>query len=126
MIFCSECGKKNHEDATFCISCGDKIKRHEDDITSNQPTQNSNSLKPNKPSLKAFTSLLLGVLSFVSIFIMPGIPLSLILAIIGIVFGLIGMKEVDEFYLNGKSTARIGIVLNIATLMIWLFYLLEM
>lgn len=128
MIFCSQCGNENHEEAIFCVSCGEEIKRSANKVAPNQAniSYKDSGKQPKRDSIKAFTSLLVGILSIVFIFLGQSLNLVLLTAIVGLVFGLIGMKEIEDHHLDGKGLSRAGIVLSTISLFISLSYLFLM
>src|SRR5690625_3274974 len=114
VVFCSECGTKNYKDVIFCTSCGKKIRIYsEPNNDSDHHSVNDTQQEKHTPA-KAFVSLLFGVLAVVFIFIIPSPVISILFAIMGIIFGLVGMKEVNH---EGKGMARIGIILSGLTLL---------
>lgn len=124
MIFCSECGQENYKDVKFCTSCGKKIRVYsEGNSNSNLNSDYKAVSSPQKVSIKAFTSLIFGILSVVFIFIVPNITISILLAIIGAVFGVISMKEIVDR--ESKSIARFGVILCVFTFVFMIFFVME-
>lgn len=113
-MFCNQCGKKNPGDAKFCNACGASIGEVQD-----IPKDHTNDAKT--PG-KILTSLILGILSLVFLFI-ANIFIGLLLGIMGMIFGLIGMKELSNSEQMGM--ARFAVICNfvsiIITLIIFMF-----
>lgn len=117
MVFCSECGVENYKDVNFCTSCGKKIRAYSDpnnDIVY-QPVIDTQQEK--QTPIKAFTSLLFSVLAVVFIFIIPNAGFSIILSVMGLIFGLVGLKEINK---ESKGMVRIGIILSGSTLVFFI------
>ena len=91
-MYCGKCGEKIMPNDEFCPKCGHKVPGAKEAITEETP---SNGAKT--------ASIILGIISLVGVFFIILAPVSLILAIIGLILGIKANKEVN-------NTA--GIVLN--------------
>ena len=111
-MYCKNCGKTLSQEENFCTNCGAKVENEINSITESNIIQNQfdinnqyvdNNVK--KSNWKSTASLIIGIISLllVFIFLIFTIPLS----IIGIVFGIMGIKE-----------NKAGLVLNIISLVL--------
>jgi len=109
--FCENCGTKiENENQAFCLNCGAKI--------GGQPTTITNSYEvTGKLNTMALTGFIVSLCSlFLYILVVPG-PL-------GIVFSIIGMKQIKEREERGNGFAIAGLIVGIImSIVTFLFYM---
>lgn len=128
-MYCKNCGKVLNQEEKFCANCGAKVENETSFVVENNIIENNVNQNPEvkqnfesqpqtnginlvdvnntkKSNWKKTTSLVIGIISLVLVFIFQifTIPLS----IVGLVFGIISVKE------NKKN--KVGLILNIISL----------
>lgn len=118
-MFCYKCGQEIGEESTFCPSCGSKLK-----IDNDTPVQTSviganstkNTDKADKFNGYAITSFVLSLCSL-AVF-------SVILAPLGIIFGVSALLQFQTCPQKGKGLAMAGFIISIASLVFYIFIMI--
>lgn len=102
-MYCTNCGNRIYNDDKYCTRCGNKI-----DINVNQ-FNDSNNVEKKSYSGKKIASIVLGSISIFLSMLVIFAPLSLCMAIIGLILSFVALKNEKNF---------IGIILNLIGLVI--------
>ena len=114
-MYCSKCGQKFNKEDKYCINCGNP-RENTANVTINSVTDKS-------AKNKRTASIILGIISIVGVFFIYTSPISLILAIIGLVIGVKANKKVKN--IAGIILNALGINFSLGMLLlIYLVYLI--
>jgi cytochrome c biogenesis protein CcdA len=94
MVICPQCNQANLDNANYCSRCGQKLRvilQTQEDIPQQVVTQSA------QDSSKATIALILGIVSLFFLIVAP----------IGVVFGVMGLKS------KSKGMAITGLILSI-------------
>lgn len=118
-MYCKKCGKVLNQEQKFCTNCGTKIENEINSSVENNVYQQTNSFQQQdvneqyvvsnntkESKWKNTTSLVIGIISLILVFIFQ--ILTIPLSIVGLVFGIISVKE------NKRN--KVGLILNIISL----------
>lgn len=113
--FCPSCGSKIEEAGMFCVNCGYNLNRYTNNANVMMPTQNN---VPNKPSNGlAITGFVLGIISLCCCCYTNWI------ALVGLIFSIIGLNKAEKLNNNGKGLAIAGIVMNCISIVMAIAFL---
>lgn len=98
-MYCTSCGSRIGADSNFCSECGSKL---EYGYTGSIDNNVNTVVKSDSCGMK-IASIVLGILGIIGTFFVFLSPVSLILTIVGLIFGIISMKTCNNV---------VGIVLN--------------
>lgn len=127
-MFCKNCGNELKQNEVFCGMCGSKViidntsnisqnsnlNMHDQNISqtnydySQQSSSNNQNFNKKDNNWKNVASFVIGVVSFVLVFIFQ--ILTMPLSIVGLVFGILAIKENKKY--------KIGLILNIISLVL--------
>ena len=117
-MFCRICGYELPENAQFCSRCGTSVAPS--DFAETPMT--SAPAAPAKKSGKAITGF---VMSLVGIFFgtsigydFVGLLITIACGVIGLIFSILGKKEIVQRSLGGKGLATAGLIISIIVLSI--------
>ena len=131
MMHCTNCGQELSEGVRFCSNCGAPVgPAPENDFTAEEsqarsyeepreeyveprpePHEQEGSQTQTPPSdTKAIVSLVCGVIAAITMFTGAGAVLGIVVAIVGLIFGIKARKE------NPSTMATVGIILCALTL----------
>ena len=135
--FCPSCGQEITEEGTFCINCGynlsqlnqvqDEVQVQVQNPNPNQNNYNNNNFNgnynqnvqmvPTYTNGMAITGFVLGIVSLLCC------CYTSILAVVGIVFAIVGLNNANTHGGIGKGFAIAGIVLNSISILIAFIYI---
>ena len=101
-MFCKKCGAELDRSASFCPYCGEKVTVEEEHVKVNL---GYDAPKSNKTCTKALVGFIVAMAGI----IIAAIPCG----IVGLVFSIMGKKEVEAKGLKGRGLAIAGIVVAI-------------
>ena len=123
-MFCEKCGSKLEDDSKFCGSCGSNIENVVDaevaeKVEVSTSTDTMNVVKPEalKSAAKGFsiTALILGLVPILIIWIPVVNFLVVPIAVLAIIFGVIGLKRE-----NAKGLSLAGLITGILSLVLFI------
>ena len=117
-MFCRICGYELPDNAQFCSRCGTPVAAPEEYTAAPVNTP----VAPTKTSGKAITGF---VMSLVGIFFTTsigydfiGLAATIACGVIGLIFSIMGKKEIKSKGLKGKGLATAGLIISIIVLSI--------
>jgi phosphate/sulfate permease len=118
-MYCSNCGKKLAKDVLYCPNCGEKTTEEvKGEVISNEPiTKDDNNSRRE-------TSIVLGIIAIVGVFLVIFAPISFVLSIIGLVIGIKANKNTNNtigIVLNSISLFLSAILCIVIVFFFWLF-----
>ncbi|MCL2720020.1 MAG: hypothetical protein FWD47_01600 [Treponema sp.] len=127
-MYCSKCGKEFQNDAAFCSSCGNKAEPQQNSIV--QESNDNNLVFKPSPEIadsesRAVASLVMGIISLVTSWLIVGIILGAIAISTGKKARTVLNESHDKFHiaLAGVITGSIGLALSIFMTVFWIFYI---
>lgn len=123
-MICPKCNAENNEGVRFCVNCGAEIAPESNPVVNNSPANQEQAYRINQPTAPAapakspsnglsVAALVCGLLGIIGSFIPIVKYFTLVLAILGIVFGVIGKKKAAEAGNTNTGLATAGLVLGI-------------
>lgn len=113
-MFCRMCGAKLPEDALVCPYCGthaqENVTAAVPQSPTSEPTQNCGK------AIAGFVLALVGAFLGALLIYAEGFIYALPCGILGLIFSLIGKKEIKEKNLKGKGLATAGLIISIVIL----------
>lgn len=116
-MICPKCGTEYNNDVKFCTKCGEQLSSQKAEnsetpyVINRAPVQNEPVKAPS--SGLSVAALVCGLLGIIGSFIPIVKYFTLVLAILGIVFGVIGKKKAAESGNTNTGLATAGLVLGI-------------
>ena len=112
---CNNCGTTLNGNEKYCFNCGFMVDKVQN-VPSNNPSNNVVSSEVNG---KKTASIVLGIVSLVGVFLFIFAPISLVLSIIGLIFGIKAKKEINN--VAGIVINAIGLFLSFIVTLIIVF-----
>ena len=112
--YCTYCGHENEKDNLFCVKCGHNIVVKKIEKKQEEPVEIQNEVieKKEDNSLARLSSIL-GIISLCAIFAPIGIPFSIVIALFGMVTGIVAIIRKPQIH---RKKAIRGIILSFIAL----------
>lgn len=104
MNYCSKCGEKLEEGSKFCSKCGTLVENVAQNAVTFVPMENSNKTNP-----LAITGFVISLVSFLCCGYC---------SIVGLIFSIIGLSQINKNNGKGRGLAIAGIVLSSVGLLV--------
>lgn len=131
-MFCNKCGNQIQDDDKFCPYCGNMNALAKPDNTQTDPfgypigqpqykqTPQQQQQKPQQQS--SFSQQ--GPSTSSNTYALVGFILSFFIAILGLIFSIMGLQEANKHNGDRKGFAIAGIIISCASMVITLFYMI--
>ncbi|MBR6335970.1 MAG: DUF4190 domain-containing protein [Clostridia bacterium] len=121
-MICSKCNYENNDGTAFCVNCGAELNVAKQEAPKpaepapvNQPVYTAPAPVPQKQGANGMSvaALVCGLLGIIGSFIPIVKYFTLVLAVLGIIFGVIGKKKAAEAGNSSTGLATAGLVLGV-------------